>query len=793
MSISQTIERLSGRDNGLVANPFFMESYGVPSDYAIDGVGPGAASHETGAGQRLHTVTIQSNGATRSSVHRAPSGWRMFGIQGDAKAWISDGITGERSSAMREDNPFYQAEDSWRLPGFAVGATPGKVGGLAQRIGGYGLVGRKIRVTGSYRTILPDGALVAEVPLGMSVWLKSKVREAVSQGSTLSASGNGSITATPDAPSRSFTISSGTMTNVLPGDSLWIEGDHRPYEVNLLVSPTEVRIVGQFTRTAASLDWAIGRRDPDGVGNYAANWMGAYGIHVHKDPYLVGTVLRITEPLTRSLEFGLDQHFPTQDALMSPTADGENAEGGRNIDGATGTNLVAGDTVTNGGGVNFWTSITHDGSGAVEYLTYIHIKDYGTFQVQGVVSATELRLNGPTYPPAGLTNLEYYIYSDVTLSDAQRNSSTIAWGGQILEPAADDGRRWQGAVAPGLGTAPADDQTRVWYIDSTEWTDDPLDGNILVAESLALEDSTVHYFDEIIEIPDTMDMEHDEIQLIVLPTAPANFASLSNPVSVAWYGLQVEVLPSNDSGGNSTEDRMARTLLHSASGSNTPAWKSSVNLIQRQPQYVPVPFQVTPGSVFIANFDATDLHRTPAQGQHMLRIGAGAGARTINADFLFWTLPQFPIGSYIHRLDVQINAVNPHHLTIGLAQDFGRIYEAAVIDNFNISYNSIVSGYTGKAVIAHVVGGTPASDGGALHRHRVGYPWPDDNTLQPSAYGHQAHAPTSGQLMVGMIPLGSYDWDTYVERISGIAMVDARHLRGEGLLMGLDFDDPTVV
>ena len=754
MSVNPTLERLTSKSTGLLANPFFEKLYGTAPDGTDTSVSVGSL--------RVQGILPFGFGD--------PPGWRTFGnlagLPTGAGTLANAGVLPD--TVIRTQNPFWVSDGYDGAPGIAVTVHPGIIGGYFQKLGGSALVGKKVRISGAYRPVVLDTD-ATPIPVGMSVWIKSDIKSAVAQGNPLTGTASGSITATPDAPSNTFT-SAVSLGNVTAGDLLVIEGSDYVYQINSTpvgAGPYTVTIDGYFTETIAGADWYISRREPGGTPR-DANWMGKRGIGLTASSSRPGAILRVTEP-DADWDAGIEWFNPALDPLTLPTT---RASQGSGTDGATSTVSVTGDTFTSAS-ATFETDIPAT-AGTPVYATYIYF-DGDIYGVDEVISDTELRLSGsPAYPAAGLSSLDYVVFSAQAVTDASAEAVLIKWSGNsVLDNAAPADAFWPGVVCPGRdgGATPNAEQAEVWYLDSNVWSGAAA-GALELTTQAVNSTAAVRYFDEIVEIdPALLVSAQDELYLVVMPVDPADIASIVNPVTVIWYALKVELIPEVDS-DKGVRDRLFRDYLDGSLGSPSPSRGGRASQILRHPVYVPFDFAIDPWELVVKNQDFTDITRNTTLGNHSLRFGDGSSA-PVTSDELIWFIPRLPFGSFLTSVELKATGTSAGDVNIFLQQtfsdslDYGAAGPVTAISETYLQANpqqGATFGYNG----------TPK-----LWRHIVGLPWPlSDDSGQPSAL-EADHGYTPSRLSIHIAPVAATTtWDFTVLGIRVKGFYDLRMLNG---------------
>jgi len=114
----------------------------------------------------------------------------------------------------------------------------------------------------------------------------------------------------------------------------------------------------------------------------------------------------------------------------------------------------------------------------------------------------------------------------------------------------------------------AADDFKLFFLDDT-FSDDSINDMELITNTSTLASAAVHYFEEIVEIPDTIVPTYDDLWLVIMPVDPADLASMAGgEAKVFWYGLTIEVIPDPASDGNGAEDRMAKSLMSEFAGND---------------------------------------------------------------------------------------------------------------------------------------------------------------------------------------------------------------------------------
>jgi hypothetical protein len=792
--LNQTLERLlSSGDRGLIANPFFERTYYANSLDTLTGdifgsfpLGPPSVSD------------VATYGVERG----LPSGWLRFGWVDPVTIQLSatrsgvlkdEAAAGGTSELYGEDNPIW-AQNRWRSPGAGVVVVRDRIGGMATRLpNGPALRGKKIRIFGAYQTAFPDFGS-PEVPLGVSIWLKGKHESSISRGDVSIDQAGG---ATGSQWASSFTFASGSAADWSAGDTVWIQSEDNIYQVASVVGST-INVEGILYDDYTTQNWSIGRATPGGVSEQA-NWHGGRGIHMTvtgaaggRRP---GLVVAVKDP-TKTMNAGTEWFSQGIDDLVFPS----DGSGLHALSNGTVAPLL-GDTITGGGtpgdtlqslGQSFLSTVPNTGAGTapINPDTFVLIPGEGAFQVSQVVNDEQLRLAGPSYPTNGLTGLRYAVVSRPYVSDANVGGAVVLWGSGI-DPNGDFGDFFPGAAPPALdgGAAPLADQSKIWFVDSETWSNDPLQGDMLLAEDLNTADGQVHYFDEVVEIPDNFFLDQEELYLVVLPTSPANFPNLHSVASVRYYGIQAEVIGQSDAAGDGAQDRIVRAAMNYASPNRL---SPSAQNIWRDPLWVPRNYMVDLTQVVAATNDTSDItymdpRITNAPDGNGIRIGDGS-SRTIITDY-FIPFPEMPLGTVLQNVTLYYTG-NPgagsadFEIVQGYSSPSPLLLVAPQPYNPVDRWSDTLTISTGTVGVGNLswqmTGERPLPNQGVLYRHRLGFLWPNNDADLPAGSilnSSSEHTVVPARFYLRINPSGGASaWDLNLLSLRVSAWVDGRLL-----------------
>lgn len=277
---NQTINRLYKQDGNLLINPFLEQAQGT----------------RLGGFMRANNWLY----SPYSKPFLETPGWTAFGIAGGG----NNSVEAKRfNSANQATNPFTGAPSKAASRGIQVYGNDGYVTGIMQRIkGGKNLVGRKVRISGSYRVVdnPPNTG-------GISIWVMGKLVQVTATtppvlGPVLAGEVPGAY------PSFLFTDTVGGApgfdVNTLPGDTLFIQNGMSDlgnsfvprglYEIthSPAPSPTNVNVVasghGLNGITGAGTSRYMVAR-----GNCAMN---SFGIRIDHGTVIPGAVVHLTPP-----------------------------------------------------------------------------------------------------------------------------------------------------------------------------------------------------------------------------------------------------------------------------------------------------------------------------------------------------------------------------------------------------------------------------------------------------------------------------------------------------------------
>ena len=772
--VNQTIARLTPQGEGLLQNPFF-EYYYTPASYPPSYVFSSAPS-----------LLAQSK----------PPGWDMYADGRVPQRFTNVGtptVEVNLFSESLDDHPFYDnvTVDS-PAPGFAVQVVPGNVGGIIQRIpGGRALRGKKVRIYGSYKIQQKDPGDV-ETELGVSIWLKGFVQSAAIRGETLTAV---AADGTNSAGSSTFVSAAADFVteNVGAGDLLWVQdsgggSEGEWVEIASRTNLTTLEIRGVFLTAHATADYVIGRSDATGpASNVDGNWMSGRGIYVStvETGNLPGYFVRLQAPVGNTsggpdwMIRGLDGYENDTFATQADTG----------VNGATATTTLPGDTfVDMDGGVNFLTDIPNAGAGtAPSTVTLLYIVSLDTYyRVLTVVDANHLLLDGSSqaFPTNGLSGEDWTIDIHRWNSDATRDGVALRLG--TGSDSWDPDEFSIGANPPLLTAGGADGSTiqaSLTFIEADDWASNPAGSSYELLTDTTVDDGQVHYFDEIVTLPAGFLTNTEDLFVVVMPMDPANIATIDVPVSVAFYGVQMEFLAVQ---GNSTESRLRKAFTsHRYSGGALRTVSESDQL--RDPHLVPTRFPVealkavaTVGQD-IGGDGTTDaiLDKFQGSGSKYTRYYTTS---SISVGALMIPLPALPSGSNLSRLRLDLDRITGgtsiicslfeiFESPLGYSPDNG--------EHSRLLGAPITVASTGGAVTVEWAFDTAgASPDGKLYRHRIGLPWPEDDGISPTppAPAGTIKAPfhQTSRLWLAVLPFGAGIWDLHILGGYGVAWVDPR-------------------
>jgi hypothetical protein len=204
MSQNQTLDRMIRRDGGLLLNPYFQKN----SSFA----GSGFDNDGT-------TDVVVPTGP--ANLMRKAPGWYAFGAYPHTR-WLGPTGTSLANNPFKAPAPAVDVfnHNNGITVEMAGPAEGGDIpGGLVQCIPNGGLLaGRRVRVTGSF-FVEADGGSGNTV--GISLWMKTKVRSATISNDNLGAS-DGSVTATLNTLTSAG--SDFLAAGVAAGDMLFLSG-----------------------------------------------------------------------------------------------------------------------------------------------------------------------------------------------------------------------------------------------------------------------------------------------------------------------------------------------------------------------------------------------------------------------------------------------------------------------------------------------------------------------------------------------------------------------------------------
>ena len=678
---NQTLNRLANADTSVVTNPYFQHIW-----------------WPTGGSADVYT-SLPSG--VKESRYLSP-GWYPFGPY----PYTQIDQLGATSSSL---NPFRQSSNvstggrtgvtitqygpatvnnlvNVNVGGYGDGAT--LPGGLTQRIRrGRQLLGRQVRVTGSYRAQVQDST----VSIGMSLWLRGR-QQSVSVSNIFREGTQGRVPTTPTATFEDPTFDF-VANGVVAGDFLYVQGQWATPEGvrhptrSYVIATVAVNSVTVRTSEGSGLlaalpggdfTWAIASQSNE------ASFLGRAGIAVRNTTHQVGHVIRWTSDSNAYWggEEWLNRAF---DWLGAPVSD----DGGGDVGGRC---LMFG-----------WPG---------EFIT----------------------VDGASLSPTGLASL--------------------------------GSKRYLQAM-PG-GDAAAGTPSQLFYLDQETWADSPAAGNMLLHENtVAPGDATVQFFEEIIDIPDTLVLDNDDLFLILLPCAPGDVPSIDSLIQVAVYSLNIEVIPESDS--DSVENRMVHDYL-SIDPDALLGCGSQVRHYYQYPIYRPVNYPLN------CDFQFGEQPGVAANGQISRDIGPSDLPATVSGRVtvdgtngpMIAKQPRMPPGSVVVYAAAFTAARTLNHATSLVLSSYPQ----------KISY---ATGTVGGSDTTNVVGSVALPGAGAnwqgssfaILRNKTGLWWPEDTTITdlPDEFNSQG---AGSHWLVGTNTIGVGNTIDFSPSGSLVVLVDPR-------------------
>lgn len=806
--VSQTIARLSVAGEGLIVNPWFERLVSNTDDATA-----GQATIDSWPSTAAPVYAVDGNGSRYKM--RLPSdvfeyipqdiapGWQPFGHARGLGFVLDDTNVGphrfnDRSdqaywSDLRQppvmlDNPLNATLSATKNMGQCLTLKKGGVSGIFQKLpGGAALLGRKLRIYGAYRTLMKDFS-ASEVPLGVSLYLKGRLRTVIPTGSPKT-----DTAGTADQAPWADTITGATSPindNVTAGDVVWVQGANLVYRINSATTTSIFTLTPSTSTNMGNKQLALGRQDPDGTGTVPANWMGDRGVFIRKDTNLVGAVVRMSHD-DATFRQGVEWFTPGIDSVVYPYDASDILGYGSDASITTGTLTSA--------SAKFLTNIPNLG-GTPMLNAYVYVAGHGAYAIISIPSETTLTLGGS--PPTGVSGLNYAIVMEPQYLDSGifMSGAALLFGSGVNPDAALESYV-PGAAPLGLNDVsgvpvPTNDQGKIWYLDSTDWTDNPsANGVSHLFDDLNTADGQVHYFEEVVEIPPDLALDEDEIYLIALPTAPANFDSLQSFASIVYYGLQAELIPEEASGGNGTEDRMVTAMVRGTDR----LYRSDLapgGLAYREPLWVPVKGLIDLHKFYAEDFDNMGTgadgriytFADSASGRNRLYFGDNVEVGTLinntsddGTDYLLVPLPDLPPGSIVSKIQfscsgsVRGRLTNPATVSATLVQ----LTNTAGYLNSSWQLNDLSETVDVSSVATHTLAMSDTTADGVIYRHRLGVVWPLQD--RPANVDNVQYHPAKLALRLAIyegLGIVSGQWAFIISNASFEAWVDARAVSG---------------
>ena len=794
MGTNDTINRLVTQSYGVLRNPFFEDQFRAPDNSSL-----------------LKFVSYYRRpSSSYGFTNPYPPPWHGFG----QPSVFSSAGSGEASlsDVAVQEHPFVKASvfPKYPVPGASLGAFPDTIGGIIQRIpNGRQLLGKKVRITAAFKVQVPDPRVTGKVSLGVSAWLKGAVHEAVIKGTTLRESAG---TAVINAGSTTLTDSSATFLSdsLSQGDMIWVSslsGDEW-FEIASVTNDTTLQLknpaVWDHPGTGDTL-YAIGRQAPGGAtGTYHGNYINEQGIYVDtaKLGSIPGYFVRATDP---AYDYSEGPEWLIQGRDRYQAAGGLKQIAGN--DGVTSTTTVTGDTLTSAGST-FSTDIPNT-AGTPDVDTWVYLPSQNSwFNVATVVSNTELRISAAasaSLPPAGLTAQGFNIVMRSSVALLSQEAAALSFMNGPRQQGDLTARNINnysvGAYPPYLttGVTGEEEQTRLFYIDQSDWVTNASGPTYLLAEELVT-DTAVHYMDEIVEIPATMTLDTDDLWVVLLPYSPSDHNNIPFPVNVALYAFQIEHIAEEQADASS---RLEHAYLKNVYSSRSPYRTRSERELLQDPLYqmVRLPLETR----LARPTSGEDLAGVSGTGDGVLdlyvadpiiatdtvvRYYASGGSKTLSP--LLIPFPHLPAGSLLEDVRLNFHVAAPGGLDIHV--QILEIFERPL--NFTPNTTNLVRPVSGTFIATNTGNFSPhwqyrnsQSDlGEFINRHRMGMPWAtDDGVLAAThsgcgaAQGEAAGSrwQQSSRYWLILTPQTSGAWDIYLRGGLVRAWVDPRANLGD--------------
>ena len=217
----------------------------------------------------------------------------------------------------------------------------------------------------------------------------------------------------------------------------------------------------------------------------------------------------------------------------------------------------------------------------------------------------------------------------------------------------------------------------------------------------------------------------------ITPVAPADFGSIASDCSVAYYGVQMELLPSASSAGSGVADRLMVDFLSRSVGAPAFLRRSSEKEALRYPLWIPVHKAKNALDLVLSDGDYP-TNFTIDGDVDVDHLKARIEAAASYPGDIWIPLPSIPMGAVVDRVRINMDSNSgpvASTLTYDIWEDFPRTSAAVnqwANSDFFMRRSESVSDPTpfASSMLFQLSQGPASGTNGMLHRNRVGQPWP---------------------------------------------------------------------